>query len=298
MSGDWIKMRGNLWDDPRVGALVDATDSSEAAVIGGLYWLWAAADQHTEDGFMPGLSLRQIDRKTGIKGFAEALQEIGWIVPREEGVEIVRFQEHNGASAKRRGMEAKRKANVRSLSARDADKAQTETGHGAELEKEKEIDIAVGEITTTPPAGGGAVVIEGVFEGHADPKPAEVHPATAAAIALRKAGIRTTGMNPDLIAAVEAGVTVEHLLELASLHPDKPIAYLCRAAQRERAETPPPVITGQPRAGPRMQPSKTALGIASLENLKNEARQHMAAGGDCDGATEARGALAGPHAGR
>lgn len=153
-------------------------------------------------------------------------------------------------------------------------------------------------VIPTPPAGGGAVVIEGVFEGHANPKPADIHPATTVAIALRKAGIKTTGMNPDLIAAVEAGVTVEHLLELASLHPNKPIAYLCRAAQRERAETPAPVVAGQPRAGPRMQPSKTALGIASLENLKNEARQHMAAGGDCDGATEARGALAGPHAGR
>lgn len=89
MAGDWIKMRTNLWDDPRVGAIVDATDSSEAAVIGALYWLWAMADQHTEDGIMPGLSLRQIDRKTGVKGLGEGLVSIGWLADHPEGVRIV-----------------------------------------------------------------------------------------------------------------------------------------------------------------------------------------------------------------
>ena len=91
MAGDWIKMRGNLWDDPRVSALVDATDSSEAAVVGGLYWLWATADQHTEDGTMPGLTVRQIDRKTGLPGFGQALVSIGWLADHPEGVRIVNF---------------------------------------------------------------------------------------------------------------------------------------------------------------------------------------------------------------
>lgn len=79
MAGDWIKMRGNLWDDPRVSRLCDITDQGEAAIIGGLYWLWSTADQHTVDGVMPGLTLRQIDRKTGVPGLAKALCEIGWI---------------------------------------------------------------------------------------------------------------------------------------------------------------------------------------------------------------------------
>ena len=110
MSGDWIKMRGNLWDDPRVSALVDATDSSEAAVVGALYWLWSTADQHTEDGVMPGLTLRQIDRKTGVAGFGAALVAIGWIADHPEGIRIVNFEEHNGASAKKRCSTAKRVA--------------------------------------------------------------------------------------------------------------------------------------------------------------------------------------------
>lgn len=125
MAGDWIKMRGNLWDDPRVARLVDMTDSSEAAVVGGLYWLWATADQHTQDGLMPGLSLRQIDRKTGVQGLGKALCDIGWLSETDSGVRVENFEEHNGQSAKRRCVDAQRKATVRTVSASDADKTQT-----------------------------------------------------------------------------------------------------------------------------------------------------------------------------
>lgn len=120
-------MRCNLWDDPRVARLCDLTGGSEAAIVGGLYWLWTAADQHSEDGIMPGLSAKSIDRKTGIKGLGDALLEIGWLADHPEGVRIVRFEEHNGRSAKRRCSES-----VRKMSARDADNVRTESGSGAE----------------------------------------------------------------------------------------------------------------------------------------------------------------------
>lgn len=138
-------MRSNLWDDPRVAALVDATDTNEAMIVGGLYWLWATADQHSEDGFLPGLTLRQIDRKTCIPGLGEALTSIGWLAPHESGLEIVRFEDHNGASAKRRATDAQRKSNVRNLSASDADTERTDGGRnapncGAREREEKEIE--------------------------------------------------------------------------------------------------------------------------------------------------------------
>jgi len=119
MAGDWIKMRCNLWDDPRVARICDLTESSESSVIGGLYWLWATADQHSEDGLMPSLTIRSIDRKTQINGLGTALVSVGWLVDTEDGVRIVRFEEHNGKSAKRRCSES-----VRKMSARDADKLQ------------------------------------------------------------------------------------------------------------------------------------------------------------------------------
>jgi len=128
MAGDWIKMRTNLWDDPRVSSLCDLTGQPEAMVIGGLYWLWAMADEHSEDGFLPGMTLRAIDRKTGVAGLGDALVQIGWVSAQDDGVAVVNFDEHNGASAKRRSMDAKRKATVRTVSASDADKMQTECG--------------------------------------------------------------------------------------------------------------------------------------------------------------------------
>lgn len=110
MAGDWIKMRSNLWDDPRVARLCDLTGQTEAAVIGGLYWLWAMADQHSVDGVLEGLSLGQVDRKTGIKGFGQALEAVGWLDVEGDSLRIPEFESHNGTSAKKRALTARRVA--------------------------------------------------------------------------------------------------------------------------------------------------------------------------------------------
>lgn len=107
-------MRTNLWNDPRVSQICDITNASEAAVVGALYWLWASADEHTQTGHMPGLSISAIDRKTGVVGFGAALVAINWVQNGESGITIVGFSEHNGASAKTRAQTAKRVANHKS----------------------------------------------------------------------------------------------------------------------------------------------------------------------------------------
>jgi hypothetical protein len=142
MAGDWIKMRTNLWDDPRVSRLADATRTGEATVIGGLYWLWSTADQHSVDGRLDGYTLAQVDRKTGIKGFGRALVSVGWLAEHEGGVTIPEFNAHNGASAKRRATETRRKESARAgtkgdrIAAWVADKkaqsVRTECGHDAD----------------------------------------------------------------------------------------------------------------------------------------------------------------------
>lgn len=141
MSLDWIKMRCNLWDDPRVGGLVEETDTCEATVIGGLYWLWATADQHTNNGVMPNVSLKHIDRKTGIAGFGDALVAIGWVVVCDGGgISLSRFDEHNGVSGKQRSMTAKRVAEHRKNKGLQTCNAATVTGalSNAYLEQEEE----------------------------------------------------------------------------------------------------------------------------------------------------------------
>lgn len=111
MAGDWIKMRGNLWNDPRVAKICDLTDQGEAAVVGALYWLWSMANDHTVDGHLPGLTVRQVDRKTGVPGFADAMLAVGWLLQDEGGLSIPRFEDHNGSTTKKRCLTAVRVAN-------------------------------------------------------------------------------------------------------------------------------------------------------------------------------------------
>ena len=66
---------------------------------------------------MPGLTLKSIDRKTGVQGFGEALCVIGWIADHPEGIRIVDFEKHNGTSAKKRCQTAKRVAKHESINA-------------------------------------------------------------------------------------------------------------------------------------------------------------------------------------
>ena len=71
MAGDWIKMRGNLWDDPRVAKLCDLTDCGEAQIIGKVsYWLWATGlTAHRKRDPCRGGAYRDVER-----GITEARQ--------------------------------------------------------------------------------------------------------------------------------------------------------------------------------------------------------------------------------
>ena len=152
MAGEWIKVRTNLWDDPRIGQLCELTDQGEATVIGGLYWLWATADEHSADGLLQGMTIRTIDRKTGVQGLGKALVTIGWLTEGEHGVTVERFDEHNGASAKQRAQTAKRvsnhKANAKVTQQALPEPYDTVTGALPREDKKKE------EIPPIPPKGG------------------------------------------------------------------------------------------------------------------------------------------------
>jgi len=161
---NWIKMRSNLWNDPRIAKICDITNKPEREVIGSLYWIWSMADDQSTDGRLEGLSLGAIDRKTGLKGLGAALVKIGWILESEDGVEIARFDEHNGASAKRRSTEAKRMQFVRKPKDSCSQPMQTESEHHAKLDKNR--------IDNTPivPTGDMELEIE------CEPTPAATHP--------------------------------------------------------------------------------------------------------------------------
>lgn len=205
MAGEWIKMRTNLWDDPRVSQLCDLTEQSEAAVIGGLYWLWATADEHSSDGALNGMTLRAIDRKTGIQGLGKALVMIGWLVENDDGVTVSRFDEHNGASAKQRAQTAKRvathKGNAKVTLSALPETEETVTDALPREDKrreEEEKPTSIHSAATQPELGD-------------EPSPARAGdasgPATLLSIAANRAGIKAQPADPRLMALAEQGVT-------------------------------------------------------------------------------------------
>ena len=157
-------MRSNLWNDTRIAKICDITNKPEREVIGGLYWIWSMADEQSTDGRLEGLSLGAIDRKTGFKGLGAALVKVGWILEDEDGVEIARFDEHNGASAKKRAVMAKASSKYRASSSGRHATCMTDASRGDDLNKNR--------IDNTPivPDGDMELVME------CEPTPETPHP--------------------------------------------------------------------------------------------------------------------------
>jgi|GEM_PF-1530501 len=272
MAGDWMKMRTNLWDDPRVGRIVDLTDSSEATVVGGLYWLWSMADQHTEDGWLPGMSLRQIDRKAGVPGLGQALVDIGWLESRADGVLIVRFDDHNGKSAKKRCQTASRVAKHKAGNAPETQP--NETGNATSVTEsvpERYPEKRREEKSSTPDTPLQAPEIP---EGASD--------AGRACRLMRAAGCPSTNpSHPLLIAALAEGVTPEALadtvLEGLSRGPPvaKPFPWAITTARSRHAEgaAAPATNAGNVHAARRQSPAERVQ--ANIDRAEAE-RQRVA----------------------
>jgi hypothetical protein len=159
MAGDWIKMRLSLQTHPKVVRILSATKSDKFRAIGGLHAVWAVFDTHSVDGRLDGYTAETLDHIIGWNGFSAALIGVGWLV--EDGTDALvlpDFDEHNGASGKRRAEDQKRKRDtrknpqpVRNESGQNADKKRTREEKRREENK---------ELKPTPqtPAPTGAVV--------------------------------------------------------------------------------------------------------------------------------------------
>jgi len=114
MAGDWIKMRSNLRDDPRVVALARTLEEDRHTVVGRLHAFWSWADQHSSDGTLSRCDRDWVDEYVSRRGFGSALVSVGWLEERDDGLAIPEFEKHNGDSAKARAMASQRKRRQRS----------------------------------------------------------------------------------------------------------------------------------------------------------------------------------------
>lgn len=144
MAGDWIKMRIDLQTHPKVFRMVSALKADRLRIIGGLHIAWSIFDTHSSDGVLVGYTVEAMDAVVGWPGFTQAMIDVEWASVNDGGSLVMpRFNEHNGASAKRRANDSERKRNerkapVRNLSASDADSLRTREEKRREEKKEQD----------------------------------------------------------------------------------------------------------------------------------------------------------------
>jgi len=111
MAGYWIKFDTSTSDKPEVWAIAEKLSTDPDAVVGKLLRVWAWFDDHTAKGNAPSVTKALLDRRVGVTGFCDAMISTGWMVETDSEVSLPNFDRHNGATAKSRGLTAKRVAN-------------------------------------------------------------------------------------------------------------------------------------------------------------------------------------------
>jgi hypothetical protein len=110
VAGDWIMMRVDLEEDPRVVWVAAQLKCNACHVTGALHKLWSLADQFTTDGILRLYTPQIIDTKVGLPGFTELLSrdEVQWVKIGPDFLQVIDFETFNGLSAKTRAQTYKR----------------------------------------------------------------------------------------------------------------------------------------------------------------------------------------------
>lgn len=141
MAGDWIKMRADLFTHPKVVRIASALKADKLRTVGGLMSAWCLFDAHSVDGKLEGYTIEALDAHLGWEGFAAQMIAVQWLMADSQGLELPRFDAHNGQSAKRRAQDADRKQAVRKVSAPEADKMRTREEKRREEKKEVQREV-------------------------------------------------------------------------------------------------------------------------------------------------------------
>ena len=102
MAGDWIPMRCDLVDDNAVIGIADRTGIDQDTVVGKLHrlWCWAGRIIKNDSGIVLHVRPAWIDNHVRVKGFAQAMVAVGWLVLLKDGLRFVKWERWNGKSEK------------------------------------------------------------------------------------------------------------------------------------------------------------------------------------------------------
>lgn len=130
----WVKIEKSTPDKPEIFEIAAELDIDPDAVLGKLVRVWCWVDSNSADGHIKSVTHVLIDRLTGHKGFAQAMETCGWLTK----TEIPNFHRHLGESAKKRAKDAERKRKSRNVSKGGHTESVTEDGTQSGLEKRRE----------------------------------------------------------------------------------------------------------------------------------------------------------------
>lgn len=117
MAGEWLKIESCTPDKSEVLAITAKMGWDDPDLtVGKLFKIWRWFDQHTLNGNADGVTPALLDRISGVTGFCEAMNSVGWLLINEAGIQLPNFSRHNGNTSKQRALTAKRVARNRAYS--------------------------------------------------------------------------------------------------------------------------------------------------------------------------------------
>ncbi|HEY1190450.1 MAG TPA: hypothetical protein VGE74_22645 [Gemmata sp.] len=250
MSGDWIKMRTDLYRDPKVCQIADALSRNVTvthnvtrnvmrnATVGALVTVWGIA-RHTgkrrgDDLVIRGCGPRVVDDIADLEGFGAAMIAVGWLVERDGALVFPRFFEDfnvdPGSDQKRGNAERQRRYRERKASQSNVTGDVTVTSQSNVREEKRREEKSN---TPQPPAGGQGVAQQTTAIAPAAPPKPKPDPAESVPIpaALDTSDFRATWA--DWLAArrakrrpVTERAARTQLSDLAALGPANAIACI------------------------------------------------------------------------
>ena len=110
----WIKFEITTPDKPEVVSMAARLKFRDADLVTGkLVRIWGWADLNSVDGSHLPITRAFIDRLVSCRGFAAALEAVGWLSGPDGDISFTNFDRHNGDSAKKRAVETRKKQRQR-----------------------------------------------------------------------------------------------------------------------------------------------------------------------------------------
>ena len=108
MAEHWIKFEPKTFDKPKVLAMKRQLKMDAFGVVGRLLKVWGWADTHSIDGKEVPLTRDDIDELADKRGFAAAMESVGWLSGNDGSLTFPDFWKHNGSTSKGRAVTATR----------------------------------------------------------------------------------------------------------------------------------------------------------------------------------------------